>query len=67
MKGNSKSNQAAVKAKPHLDPKDRDLGSMKDLEDAMRQLVESPPGKTKSENREPSREELKRRHKVVRR
>ena len=26
MKGNSKSNQAAVKEKPHLDPKDRDPG-----------------------------------------
>ena len=52
--------------KPNLDPKDRDPAPMKDLEDAMRQLVESPTG-TKSENREPSREELKRSYKVVRR
>ena len=66
MKGNSKSNQAAVKEKPHLGPKDRDPVTMTDLEDAMRQLVESPT-KTKSENWEPSREELKRRYKVVRR
>lgn len=52
--------------KPKLDPKDRDPATMTDLEDAMRQLVESPT-KTKSENREPSRQELKKRYKVVRR
>ena len=56
-----------MKRKLGLDPKDRDPATMTDLEDAMRQLVESPPGKTKSDNREPSREELKRRYKVVRR
>lgn len=55
-----------MKPKPKLDSKDRDPTTMTDLEDAMRQLVKSPPG-TKSENREPSREELKRRYKVVRR
>ena len=52
--------------KPELDSKDRDPTTTTDLEDAMRQLVESPPG-TKSENREPSRQELKKRYKVVRR
>ena len=55
-----------MKRKPGLDPKDRDPATMTDLEDAMRQLVESPTG-TKSENREPSREELKRKYRVVRR
>jgi hypothetical protein len=56
-----------MKRKPKLDPKDRDPVTMTDLEDGMRQLVESPPGKTKSDNREPSREELKRKYWVVRR
>ena len=55
-----------MKRKPGLDPKDRDPATMTDLEDAMRQLVESPTG-TKSDNREPSREELKRKYRVVRR
>ena len=54
------------KPKPKLDSKDRDPATMTDLEDAMRQMVESTTG-TKSENREPSREELKKRYKVVRR
>ena len=52
--------------KPKLDSKDRAPVTMKDLEDSMRQLAESPTG-TKSENREPSREELKRKYRVVRR
>ena len=52
--------------KPKLDPKDRDPAIMKDLEDAMRQLVESPT-KTKSENREPTMKELEQRFKLVRR
>ena len=54
------------KPKPKLDSTDRGPAPMKDLEDAMRQLVESPP-ETKSDNREPSREELKRKYRVVRR
>ena len=54
------------KPKTKLDPKDRDPATMKDLEDAMRQLVESPPG-TKSENREPTKKELEQRYKLVRR
>ena len=56
-----------MKRKPQLDPKDRELIAMSDLEDAMQQLIESPNGKTKSENREPTKEELERRFKVVRR
>ena len=55
-----------MKRKPELDPKDRDPATIKDLEDAMRQLVNSPPA-TKSENREPTRKELEQRYKLVRR
>ena len=53
--------------KSKLDPKDRDPATMKDLEDAMRQLVESHQGETRSENREPTKKELEQRFKLVRR
>ena len=56
-----------MKRKPELDPKDRDQVTMTDLEDAVRQLTETPSGKTKSTNREPTKEELGRRFRVVRR
>ena len=55
-----------IMKKSKLDPKDRDPATMKDLEDAMKQLAESP-SKTKSENREPTRKELEQRFKLVRR
>ena len=55
------------KPTPRLDPKDRDPIPMQDLEDAVLQMIDTPAGKTKSENREPTKKELKKRYKLVRR
>ena len=49
-----------------LDPKDRELITMQDLKDAVRQLTNSPSERTKSENREPTKQELEQRYKLVR-
>ena len=55
-----------MKRKPELDSKDRDPTPMTDLEDAMKQMINTPK-KTKSENREPTKEEIERRYRVARR
>ena len=56
-----------MKHTPQLDPKDRELITMQDLKDAVRQLTNSPGERMKSENREPTKQELGQRYKLVRR
>ena len=51
---------------PQFDPKDRRPVTRGDLEDAFSRLASVPPT-TKSENREPTRRELNRRYRLVRR
>ena len=55
-----------MKHKPQLDPKDRELITMRDLKDAVRQLTNSRDENTRSENREPTKQELEQRYKLVR-
>ena len=61
-----KCNYISMKHTPQLDPKDRDLITMQDLKDAVRQLTNAPSERTKSENREPTKQELEQRYKLVR-
>ena len=51
---------------PRRDPEDRQSVTKGDLEDVFSRLASVPPT-TKSENREPTRQELNRRYKLVRR
>ncbi len=56
-----------MKSKPKIDPTDRDPASLDDIETAMRHLLETPAdSRPKSENREPTKKELERRYKLVR-
>lgn len=45
----------------------RDPVACRDLEDALKQVLTAPRGEVRSENREPTREELKQRRKLRRR
>lgn len=54
-------------ATPRLDPKDREPVTQGDLEDVFSRLASVPPNSTGSQNREPTREELERRYRLVRR
>ena len=56
-----------MKRKPQLDPRDRETISMEDFGEAVGQLLNTPECDKKSENREPTKEELERRYKVSRR
>lgn len=61
------SDSPAKRRKPGLDPKNREPVSKRDLEDVFSQIASTPPRKLESENREPTREELGRRFRLVRR
>lgn len=53
--------------KPRLESEDKEPVSKRDLEDAFSQLASAPAGKLRSENREPTREQLRQRYRLVRR
>ena len=53
--------------RPRLDPRDREAVSKRDFEAVFSRLASVPPNSTGSQNREPTREELGRRYRLVRR
>lgn len=48
-----------------LDPKDRPPVTKGDLEDVFSRMASTPPNSQRSQNREPTREELGRRYRLV--
>lgn len=56
----------AKQDQPRLDPKDRERVSKGDLEDVSSRLASTPMGAIRSENGEPTWEELNRLHRLVR-
>ncbi len=50
-----------------IDAVERDEVTREDLEDALAQVLLVPQGSVRSENREPTREELERRYRLERR
>ena len=66
MAKKAKPKQLRQASAPRLDPADRGSVTRGDLEDAFSRLASVPPA-TKSENREPTRQELNRRYRLVRR
>ena len=66
MAKKAKPNKLRQASAPELDPADRSTVARGDLEDVFTRLASATPA-TKSENREPTRQELNRRYKLVRR